>query len=75
MKMMEIKELTRDEVELQLADAREELYNLRFQHAMHQLENPLKLREVRRSIARLLTVLKEFDFGVRGESRAEEKEG
>ena len=70
MKMHEIKELTQDEVELRLQDASEELYNLRFQHTVHQLDNPIRLRDVRREIARLKTVLHEFELGLRGK-RAE----
>lgn len=73
MKMHEIKEMSKDEVEMQLADAREALYNLRFQHAMHQLENPLRLRDVRRDIARLITVLNEYALGMR--SKAGEAKG
>ncbi len=65
MKMHEIKELTKDETELRLTDSLEELYNLRFQHAMHQLDNPKRLSEVRKDIARLKTVLHEYALGVR----------
>ncbi|MFQ5754234.1 MAG: 50S ribosomal protein L29 [bacterium] len=65
MRMIEIKELTKDEIELRLTDSLEELYNLRFQHAMHQLDNPLRLREVKRDIARFKTVLHEFEMGIR----------
>ncbi len=65
MKMHEIKELTKDETELRLTDSLEELYNLRFQHAMHQLDNPKRLSEVRKDIARLKTVLHEYEFGIR----------
>ena len=65
MKMHEIKELTKDETELRLTDSLEELYNLRFQHAMHQLDNPKILSEVRKDIARLKTVLHEYEFGIR----------
>ena len=65
MKMHEIKELTKDEIELRLQDATEELYNLRFQHAVHQLDNPLRLNDVKKDIARLKTVLREFDMGIR----------
>ena len=67
MKMQEIRELTKSEIELRLADSVEELYNLRFQHAMHQLDNPLRLRAVRRDIARLRTALREFEVGLRTE--------
>ncbi|MFQ5602856.1 MAG: 50S ribosomal protein L29 [bacterium] len=65
MKMQELNELTRSELELKLADSLEELYNLRFQHAMHQLDNPLRLREVKRDIARLKTVLHEMALNIR----------
>jgi len=60
--MQEIVELPKEEVLLKLEDTREELYNLRFQHAMHQLENPLRLRSVKKDIARLNTILREFDL-------------
>lgn len=72
MKMHEIKELTKDEVELRLQDSVEELYNLRFQHAVHQLDNPLRVRDVRRDIARLRTVLNEFELGIRERKGQEE---
>ena len=65
MKMQEIKELSKTEIEFKLVDSLEELYNLRFQHAMHQLDNPLRLRDLRRDVARLKTVLKEFELGIR----------
>ncbi len=65
MKMQEIKELTKDETDLRLTDSLDELYNLRFQHAMHQLDNPKRLSEVRKDIARLKTVLHEYEFGMR----------
>ncbi|RMF58980.1 MAG: 50S ribosomal protein L29 [Calditrichaeota bacterium] len=73
MRMQEISELTKEEIELRLQDAIEELYNLRFQHSIHQLDNPLRLRDVRRDIARLKTVLHEFELGIRSE-KAENKE-
>ena len=48
-----------DEIRLRIAELREELFNLRFRNSMKQLDNPLKLREGRREIARLHTVLGE----------------
>ena len=42
-----------------LKEAKEELFNLRFRNAMRQLDNPLKIREARREMARFLTVLRE----------------
>jgi len=65
MKMEEIKELDKSEIELKLADAVEEVYNLRFQHAMHQLDNPIRLRDLRKDIARLKTVLREYELNIR----------
>jgi large subunit ribosomal protein L29 len=58
-KAKEIRELTRDEIEQRLRESHEELFNLRFQHTTGQLNNPLRIREVRKDIARLTTILKE----------------
>ncbi len=57
MKATEVRELDVEELEQRLSDTRRELFNLRFQHATGQLENTGQLKEVRRNIARLLTVL------------------
>ena len=57
MKVAEVRELGVEELERRVAETRRELFNLRFQHATGQLENTGQLREVRRNIARLLTVL------------------
>jgi len=68
MKMEEINQLTLEEIKIRLEDALEELNNLKFQHSTHQLDNPLKIRLVRRDIARLRTVIREYELGVRGQS-------
>jgi large subunit ribosomal protein L29 len=52
----DVVELADTELEQKLKQSREELFNLRFQHATGQLENTGRLREVRRDIARILTV-------------------
>ena len=57
MKVAEVRELDVEELERRVAETRRELFNLRFQHATGQLENTGQLKEVRRNIARLLTVL------------------
>ncbi len=57
MKAAEVRELDVEELEQRLVATRRELFNLRFQHATGQLENTGQLKEVRRNIARLLTVL------------------
>jgi large subunit ribosomal protein L29 len=54
-----MRELSVDEIRTRLQELREELFNLRFRNAMKQLDNPLKIREARREMARLLTVLRE----------------
>ena len=50
-----------DEIRARIAELREELFNLRFRNSMKQLDNPLKIREGRREVARLLTVLGEME--------------
>ncbi len=57
MKAAEVRELDVQELERRLAETRRELFNLRFQHATGQLENTGQLKDVRKNIARLLTVL------------------
>jgi large subunit ribosomal protein L29 len=56
LKASEIRELTDDELERRLEESRQELFNLRFQHATGALENPAALSRVKREIARLLTL-------------------
>ncbi len=65
MKIDEIVQLPEAEIRQRLEDAVEELQNLKFQHATHQLDNPLRIRMVRRDIARLKTVLREIELGIR----------
>jgi len=52
---VDLSEQSDDELGKRLADLKTELFNLRFQHAAGQLENPIRLREVRRDIARVMT--------------------
>ena len=59
MKAKEIKDLTTAEVLRKVDDLKQELFNLRFQSATGQLENPIRIREVRRDIARANTVIRE----------------
>ena len=54
-----MKEMSNEEMSQRVTDLREELFNLRFRNSMRQLDNPLKIRESRRELARLLTVLRE----------------
>lgn len=57
MNVAEVRELDVDELQQRVVQARRELFNLRFQHATGQLENMGQLKEIRKNIARLLTVL------------------
>ncbi|GIN58910.1 MULTISPECIES: 50S ribosomal protein L29 [Lederbergia] len=62
MKAKEIRDLTTAEIEQNVKSLKEELFNLRFQLATGQLENTARLREVRKSIARLKTVVREREL-------------
>ncbi|MBQ3334070.1 MAG: 50S ribosomal protein L29 [Eubacteriaceae bacterium] len=57
--MKELRDLSVAELEKKSADLKEELFNLRFQHATGQLENPIRIREVKRTYARVRTILTE----------------
>ncbi len=59
MKVNEIRELSGTELESTLADLKKELFNLRFQNATNQLENPMRIREVKKTIAKIKTVMAE----------------
>ena len=59
MKASELKELTVEELQTKLTELKEELFNLRFQHAINQLENPHKIADVKKDIARVKTILNE----------------
>ena len=52
-----MREMTADEIRERITELRAELFNLRFRNSMKQLDNPLKIREGRRELARLITVL------------------
>lgn len=59
MKLKEIYDLSVEELKDKLKDAKIELFNLRFQLATGQLDNPLRIREARKDIARIMTVIRE----------------
>lgn len=64
MRADKLRDMTVSELEVQLRDLKEELFNLRFQHATAQLDNPLRIREVRKTIARVKTIMREKELGV-----------
>ncbi|RKY56907.1 MAG: 50S ribosomal protein L29 [Candidatus Neomarinimicrobiota bacterium] len=64
MKQSQLRELSVGELEIKLQDNITALENLRFQKALQQLENALKIRQVRREIAQIKTVLHEYELGI-----------
>ena len=63
MKANEIREMSVEELNVKLNDLKKDLFNLRFQNATNQLENPKRITEVRREIARVKTVITEKTAG------------
>ena len=64
MKATDFRNLTTVEIEQKITSFKEELFNLRFQLATGQLDNPTRIREVRKSIARAKTVLRQREIGI-----------
>ncbi|HEV8650448.1 MAG TPA: 50S ribosomal protein L29 [Actinomycetes bacterium] len=62
MKATELADLDAEELAAKLAEAREELFNLRFQNVTGQLDDPHRLREVRKDIARIFTVIRQREL-------------
>ncbi len=62
MKANELNELSPNELDVKLKDLKSELFNLRFQHATNQLDNPNKLVVVKKDIARVKTILREKEL-------------
>jgi large subunit ribosomal protein L29 len=65
MECSELREMSVEEVRHRLQDLQEEAFNLRFQHASGQLLTPVRLRDLRRDMARVHTVLREHELGIR----------
>ncbi len=59
MKANEIRKMSKDELEGKLKDLKKDLFTLRMQHATNQLDNPVRIAQVRKDIARVKTVLRE----------------
>ena len=60
MKAAELRKMSVEELQEKLKELKAELFNLRFQHAINQLDNPHKMTEVKHDIARVMTVLQEM---------------
>jgi large subunit ribosomal protein L29 len=61
MKASEIKEMNIEEMQQKASDLKEELFNLRFQHEIGQLENPQRMKQTKRDIARIKTIIREVE--------------
>ncbi|HEY1818763.1 MAG TPA: 50S ribosomal protein L29 [Trebonia sp.] len=70
----DLRSSTEDELDVKLAEAKIELFNLRFQAATGQLESHGRLRAVRKEIARIYTVKQERELGIVREEKADEDE-
>ena len=62
MKVKEIRELSTEEINKKLVEAKEELFNLRFQQATGNLEKPSRIKEIRKTIARIKMVIREREI-------------
>ena len=69
MKAAEIRQMTTEELSAKLKDLTAELFNLRFQLAINQLDNPMRITAVKKDIARVKTVLRENESGVNAEGK------
>ena len=65
MKAKELRDMTGDELNAKLKELKNELFNLRFQHAINQLDNPHKIVDVKKDIARVMTILQEKNASVK----------
>ena len=66
MKKQDFNKLSLEELKAKLKDNNESIMNMRFQKALQQLEHPKQITKIRREIAQIKTVLREFDLGIRG---------
>ena len=62
MKIAEIRNLSANELDEKLNELKAELFHLRFQHAINQLDNPMRIKAVKRDIAKISTVIKENEM-------------
>lgn len=62
MKVTKIREMSQTDLEQKLVELKDELFNLRFRSVTGQLDNPMRIRQVRKSIARIKTILREREL-------------
>ena len=66
MQKKELGKLNEDELQIKLSDNQDALLNLRIQKALQQLDHPQKIRSLKREIAQIKTVIREYDLSIRG---------
>ena len=66
MKKQDLNKLSVEELKVKLKDNNDSIMNMRFQKALQQLEHPKQITKIRREIAQIKTVMREFDLGIRG---------
>ena len=64
-KVNEVRQLNAEQLDVKLVELKKDLFNLRLQHATNQLDNPLKIAEVKRDIARVKTIIREKQLAAR----------
>ena len=62
MKASELRKLSQSELDAKLLDLKKELFNLRFQQAINQLDNPMRINAVKKDIARVMTIIREIQL-------------
>jgi large subunit ribosomal protein L29 len=65
MKTSELRDKNATELTQELHELKKELFKLRFQHATNQLDNPIKLKNIKRDIARVKTIIREMELGIK----------
>ena len=73
MKAIELKEQTKEELETKLLEIKKSLFSLRLQKSTGQLENPLKIRNLRKDIAKIKTVLREKELKIRTDNKSKQE--
>lgn len=73
MKAIELKEQTREELETKLLEIKKSLFSLKLQKSTGQLENPLKIRNLRKDIAKIKTILREKELKIRTDNKSKQE--
>ncbi|MBC7333130.1 MAG: 50S ribosomal protein L29 [Actinobacteria bacterium] len=69
MRVSELRDLTKEELKSRLSELKKEIFSLKFQKAIGQLENPMRIKNLKRDIARINTLLREKEIGIEEERK------